>query len=172
MKIIPIVKEHVYLADDNPDFARMEGECPESERVWVSVRQATEQDHIDVAELRKRRAVRWIGDSPEEVTAVNTRVVWAMQAYLTLTGAGNITFGDGTPVFKFASAGKGYNKFDGDFNAFKNAWGQLPPVVIAAILSVVWKNNPEWTWWTVPEEPGEPDLGEGLDETVSVSEIT
>jgi YD repeat-containing protein len=148
IKITPVVKSRIVLAEVHETFANKEGECPDDERAWVSVKQAAEMDNIDVEEQRKN--VRFSYDEegrPVEQYSTNVRKLWAMQAYRTLTDSGNISGFDGKPLFEFEDTAFGHGKVKGGYQDFLDRWGQLPSYVTGAIMSAIYELNPDWKWW-------------------------
>ena len=166
-RVTPLKKDRILLQDLSEDFKDLEGfDCPDDEKAYVSVRQATEADAMEIADLRSERTVQWVPDksgqvNPQENTDINERLIWCNQAYRALTGAGNIDYPGSTddsgevdswlPVFKFKN-----HKFNGDFAAFKKAWGLLDDLGVYVILKAVYVVNPQWDWiWSEAEKLGE-----------------
>lgn len=165
-RVTPQKKDHILLQDLSEDFKDLEGfDCPDDEKAYVSVRQATEADAMEIAELRSERTVQWVPDksgqvNPQENTDINERLIWCNQAYRALTGAGHIDYPvydddgeivDWEPVFKFKN-----RKFDGELPDFKEAWGKLDDLGVYVVLKAIYAVNPQWDWiWSEEEKSGE-----------------
>lgn len=127
MDTVPVLSGAIFLRDISADVARLEdtdGEpCPQGERVWVSVRQATESESIRLRSCQSNRVVT--------------------QAFLVLTGAGNFTGEDNKPALVFQKR-PDYPVYRGSFQEFLTTWNRLQPEVVLAIRDAVWNCNPEW----------------------------
>lgn len=151
IKALPIISEPLYLTDLSKQIEEMEKDCPQDERAWVIVRQATEQDNNRRSALRSQVTLRWQDDgTAEEVRDVNMREMWAMEVYLCLCDVGNIFDADDKPLFEFADAGP-YRKCKGGFDDFKKAYGSLASPVTAALRQAVYKVNSDWDWFSSGE---------------------
>lgn len=156
IKAVPVVSGPIYLADVSPAVARLEGDAPDSERAWISVRQATEQDAMKLEDALPDTTVEFI-DAVDDVGRPIRREVqkrsdkvrdrFAMQVYLTLCDAGNIWADEDEtqPLFKFRK-GTNYSRYAGGFQEFLQAFGQLPSVVTIAMRDIVYDHNPMWDW--------------------------
>jgi hypothetical protein len=152
IKTVAVISSQLFLGDLYDKVKELEdegGECPQNERVWVMIRQATESDTAQVAEMRSKTVVRWVSDGaergsiPEEVRDDNPRLLWAWQVYLTLHDAGNLFDDDETPLFEFESKGP-YNRVKGGFDKFMKSYGKLPAPVATSLLMAVGSINPGW----------------------------
>lgn len=154
LSTVPVLSEPKKLADVSKAVRKREGSCPSEERAWISVRQATEQDSMMLEDSVPDTQLEYV-DAVGDDGRVRRKMIErrddrfrnrvAMQVYMTITGAGNITGGDGKPLFRFRDAGD-YHKFDGNFEEFLGAYGQLPSIVTEAMRDIVFDHNPQWDW--------------------------
>jgi hypothetical protein len=133
---IPVISGPIYLRDAYAPFAALEGDCPESERTWVKIRQATEGENEQRADLTKTREVVW-GDAVTQRFQDNEREIMRNEVYFTLQEAGNLTFDDGSPIFP----GKMTN-----FDEFTQRWWKLDSTTATAIHKAVLSINRDWDW--------------------------
>lgn len=132
----------ITLAEVSNAFKLFEGDIPEADRVTVSVRQATQQDHIKRAALLAKKETKWsqsVGSSDLQISEViedNQPYRRMLEAYWTVTAISHLDDGD-KPWFK--AFGKGISQAE-----FEARWGALPPVVAHAITAAVLKVNPDW----------------------------
>jgi hypothetical protein len=147
IKAAPIFQK-VYLGDVSPDVTKLEGDdCPQEERAWVEVRQATEADNMEINAMSANQ--RWIykDSGTETVQSVNPSEIRAKEVFTCLTDVGNI-YADPegkVPMFRFENHGT-YNRVTGGFQSFLGAYGSLPSVVTGAMLRAVYQVNPDWDW--------------------------
>jgi DNA-binding cell septation regulator SpoVG len=142
---LQIVSDKVILANINKRFAAFEGDKEESERVWVIVTQATEEDHRKRAGLTARREAAYTLSEDGKLTSANEAVTEnvyeriMLEVHATLRDVGNLVRGD-KPVFPTMPA-KSMKRAD-----FEKIWGKLPPILCEAIHDVVRSMNPDWDW--------------------------
>ncbi len=164
LKALPTQIDRIRLQDLVPLLIDMEGkDCPDKEKAWASVRQATEADMRRVGGLYSVRTVRYAGPIAEETTDVNAMDEWRLQVFLCLTGVGNIVGPDDKPLFKFKRGGN-YDELDMTLEEFEAAYGGLHPFVTRALRYAVWEANPIWDLRATgpeTEEGDEEDEGEG-----------
>ena len=145
---LPTVSDKIVLADIYPPFKAIEdqqGETLPSDRAWVIVRQASEEDHRNRARLTARREAAYtltddgkLASASEAVTEnVFERIL--LETYMTLVDVGNLTR-DGKPVFPEMPAKKMKRA------QFEAIWGSLPLPVTEAIHKAVRSMNPDWDW--------------------------
>ena len=145
---LPTVSDKIILADIYPPFKALEdqgGEVEPSQRVWVIVRQASEEDHRNRAGLTARREAAYtlndagqLASASEAVTEnVLERVM--LETYYTLVDVGNLDR-DGQPVFPTLPAKKMKR------GEFEKIWGSLPLPLCEAIHKAVRSMNPDWDW--------------------------
>jgi hypothetical protein len=141
-----MTEQTVFLADLSLAFKLMEGDVPEQDKAWVSVRQATQDDNIKRSDLLSKREVKYgrkdssdnSVDSVSDVLDDNQPRRRMLEAFWTLTNVGNLDRGD-KPWFKAMPA-----KTKMQQNEFEKAWGELHPTVAAAISAAVLEVNPDW----------------------------
>jgi hypothetical protein len=136
----PVVSNPLYLREMSEEFAKREGEVKDEERAYVIVRQATEQDNINRAELQAKRQMQWGAGAVSEIVEDNPRQRFMYEVYWTLNDVGNLEFDDGRPVFPTLPA----NKMK--FSDFEKLWGGLESWLTAPIHKAVRKMNPDWDW--------------------------
>jgi len=144
LKALPTVSKRIFLRDMLPEVADMEGKCKEDERAYCIVRQATEGDLHQIAQIYSRRQVRWEDDSVEEIRNTNLRDEWAWQAYLCLCETGNLFRADGSPAFEYTEGSMHTRRIDGAFDEFLKVYGSFDPAVTRAIRLAIWDFNPTW----------------------------
>ena len=144
IKKYAVESDKIFLADESPEFAKLEGEVPEDERVWVKVRQATQADNIRLADINTQRERKYSGDqltgnvnSVSLVYNSNPLRRQATQVYLTVVEIGNLTDGD-KPVFDVAPLKKMPEA------TFLAKWGSLRTELANAIHKACLKVNPDW----------------------------
>lgn len=142
IKTMPLFKQ-LYLGDLDPRIAKLEGDCDQSERAWVRIKQATEADNMELSDYNSKNRTS------------NPRDWRAMEVYVTLCDAGNIDEYDKKgdlvgPLFKFKDAGP-YTKFDGPFSKFKDQYAKLPSIVSAVMTQAVYAVNIDWDVFKVFE---------------------
>lgn len=131
--------EPVILADVSLPFKIFEGDdIREEERVYVIVRQATQEANIKRSGLLARHEVKYNRDSTDSISEViddNRAYRQMLEAYWTLEGVYNLKDGDKDwfkPIKKSTQT------------EFEKSWGALRPVVANAISLAVLKVNPTW----------------------------
>ena len=140
LKSTPTFSDKTYLADIDPDFKRLEGDVEHDCRVWVIVRQGTEDDNHRRADLVSKRERKWNYDkagkfeSASDVYDENFYQRRMLEVYLTLVDLGN----DDDSTFKYPPKEKM------SLSDFERVWGGLDPVVCSAIHSAVLKLNADW----------------------------
>ena len=134
--------EPIVLADLSLPFKIFEGQdVRDEERVYVTVRQATQENNIKRSGLLARREVKYNRDQTDTIDSVsevsddNVSYRRMLEAWWTLEGVYNLKNGETDwfkPLKKSAQS------------EFEKAWGALPPVVANAITLAVLKVNPTW----------------------------
>jgi hypothetical protein len=135
----------IKLSDMFSLFKEMEGEVPEEERVWVTVRQVTQEDQMKRSALLSKRETKYARDSFDDgalssvsdVVDDNIPRRHMLEAYYTLTGVGNLN-NAGKPVFSMTA------KKRMPQGEFEKAWGSLRPEIAIAIHEAVLSVNPMW----------------------------
>ncbi len=150
LKTFPTLSPVVKLGDVSQEFAKEEGEgVPEDERVFVVVRQATEQDHMRRAGLAAERKIQYGVQGSALVTSEivedNPRQRMMYEAYWTLVEVGNLTDEEGKSLFPKKPI------HEMKFEEFQAIWLKLPVYITQALHKVVRMYNPLWDW----ERPGE-----------------
>jgi len=143
IKAIATQSDRIYLGDLSEEVEELEGECPQDERAWVTVRQATAGDFRRVGNSSGPRKTQWLEGVRTDVWNDDWAEAWAMQSYCCLTGTGNIEDGDGKPLFTFESQ-IDYDKVKMSFDTFLEKHDSLPKAVTNAIRTAVWSINPDW----------------------------
>ncbi len=148
LKKLPIVSDRLILADLSPAFKAVEdatGEVQPNDRVWVIVRQATQEDNQRRADLYAKRETRYEADgatdriaSISEVYQDNPLRRMMLEVYWTLQETGNLVTEDGKPYFQTTPAKK---MPQAEFEAL---WGQLDPALARAIYAAVLQVNVDW----------------------------
>lgn len=141
-----MTEKTMFLADVSPAFKMMEGDVQESDKVYVTIRQASQEDNIKRSDLLAKREVKYgrrdssdsTVDSVSDVLEDNQPRRRMLEAYWTLSNVGNLDRGD-KPWFKAMPA-----KTKMLQNEFEKAWGELHPVVAAAISAAVLEVNADW----------------------------
>lgn len=149
MKIssIPVVSAQLYLADLYEPFKTLEGTNMDPlERVWVTVRQATEGDNEKRADLVAKRHVTLSQDGMSEQYDDNVRTRMKWEVYWTLDEVGNLVDDDGKPVFRIKPVR------EMAFPDFEKVWHRFDSRLANAIHKAVRITNPDWGWG---EESGE-----------------
>lgn len=141
IKAAPVTSPKVFLGDLSPAVAVLEGDCPEKDRAWVIIRQATEGDVRVIQDYGAETRTVFSDDRTEQIQHVNQADVRAKQVHLTLSDAGNIVNAQDEPLFRFDSG-----RLAMDFNEFQTAYGTLHPDVTRAMLLAVRDMNPIWDW--------------------------
>ena len=155
---VPVISDQVFLGDASPAVGKLEKNSGPDEKAWIRVRQATEQDAMILEGSLPETRIEYV-DEIDPVTrtpvrrAIETRDDrvrnrFAMQVYLCLVDAGNITGDDDKPLFEFDD-GVNYAKVKGGFQSFLEAFGQLPSIVALAMRDVVYDHNPHWDWRSI-----------------------
>lgn len=141
-----MTEKTMFLADVSPEFALLEGEVADHEKVYVTVRQASQDDNIKRSDLLSKREVKWNRrDSADQSVGSVSDVIEdnqprrrMLEAFWTLANVGNLNRGE-QPWFKAMPA-----KTKMQQGEFEKAWGDLHPVVAAAISAAVLKVNADW----------------------------
>ena len=151
----PIISNKIYLADLSDDVHALEGDCEKKDRAWVMVRQATEADNMRLAARGAESTIEWDNSGlVREKRSDNFRERWAYQVFMTLHDSGNILNPQGKNLFSFIDK-QDYRQVKGGFKVFLEAFGSLPSVVTGAILTAIYKTNPDWDWRAASEEEDE-----------------
>ena len=137
IKIVPAISEPIYLQSVSLTIAGIEGDIPQSDQVWVKIRQATEADHIARADLLARRVMTY-GDQVSETVEDNPRERLMYEVYWTLAEVGNLVDEDGKPIFSVMPAK------NMPFAKFQELWGKLSSALALAIHAAVRQANPDW----------------------------
>jgi len=132
-----VVSGKIYLRDESMEFAVNEGNVKPEDAAWVRIRQAREGDFVALEEIRAKREIKY-GNSASEIIDANPRECAKYQVWWTLHDCGNLLNEDDDPLF--AKLPVGAMQF-ADFDAI---WSNLDTCASTAILSAVWKVNPEW----------------------------
>ncbi len=154
------VSPPLLLRDLSPEFKQHEGkdeEVPESQRVSVIVRQATEQDNIARGELQARRQMQWGAGAVSEIVEDNPRQRFMYEAHWTLVEVRNLerekTDEKGKPVLDVNGDPIYVPVFPTDkpihkmsFTDFEKIWGGLESYITMAIHAAVRQTNPDWDW--------------------------
>jgi hypothetical protein len=133
----------IKLADVFLPFAEIEGkEVQDEERVYVTVRQVTQEDQMKRSSLLAKRETKYERGldndmSVSDVVEDNIPRRHMLECYWTLTGVMNLEKG-GKSLFTMAP-GKPMPQ-----PAFEKAWGSLHPVIAIAIHEAVLSVNPMW----------------------------
>jgi hypothetical protein len=182
---VSVISNQIYLGDVSPAVSRLEKNSKPTDRAWIQVRQATEQDAMILEASLPETRIEYV-DEIDPITrqpvrrAIETRDDrvrnrFAMQVWLCLVDAGNINDGDsGDPLFSFKD-GVNYSSFDGGFQDFLQRFGQLPPVVTITMRDIVYDHNPQWDWrqaFVEDEDADEGEAGEGVETEGLDSEST
>ena len=144
IRTAPILSEQIYLGELSPEVKDIEGECDPKDRAWVKVRQATEQDAMQIAKLTQSPFL-YTDDGVEQKATATSRDIRAMEMYFTLVDAGNFEDANGKELFQFIN-GESYQKVAGGLQEFIGRYGQLPEQVTAALSRAVYSVNPMWDW--------------------------
>ena len=142
IRTAPILSEQIYLGELSPEVKDIEGECDPKDRAWVKVRQATEQDAMQIAKLTQSPML-WTDDGVEQKASATSHDIRAMEVYFTLTDAGNFEDVSGKELFQFVN-GQAYSKVAGGLQEFIGRYGQLPEQVTVALSRAVYSVNPMW----------------------------
>jgi hypothetical protein len=147
ISVAPIISDKLFLQNLSSDIAALEnsqGLCPEDQRAWVKIRQATEGDMAKLSQIGRMGKVTHHPDgSTTEEYDRDFNPIRAMQFMLTVAGAGNINNVSGEPLFKFKD-GPNYPILDMSEDQFKAAYDSLPRIVTNAFALAVMKGNPQW----------------------------
>lgn len=151
---LPTVSGPIYLAVVSKEFARLEGDVQnDNDRVWVIVRQATEEHAIARSSLVAKREMKFgVDGSVSEVINDNPRERAMREAWYTLVEIGNLTLGD-KPVFAKKPI------YGMKFEDFKAEWGKLPVPVSSALHKAVRITNPDWDWESSSDKKDSDDSG-------------
>lgn len=139
LSTVPGCSPDIYLQDISPDVRALEGDCPQENRIFVTVNYANEGDRIDLESISSRRETHISPIEVVEYRSVNEREQVEMRVFLTLNYVRNLDR-DGQPIFSVAPAR------DMGLAFFKAAWRSLPPAIADAIHTAVLIHNPEWGW--------------------------
>jgi len=163
IKAIPTISSKIFLRNLNDDVRKLEGEdCQEADWAWVIVRQATEEDNMRRADLRKDSVVEWVTEEGSDSVGVkeyrqfNQRKAWALEVYMTLVDAGNLFADDAgvVPLFEFENAVP-TRKLKHTLAEFEKLYGRLPSSVAGSILAAVHSVNLDWALLRLPTNEGE-----------------
>lgn len=161
IKALPTLSDKVLLRDISDEVALLEGECSDDDAAYVIVRQATESDHRQIAQMYSKRKVRWgADDSVEEVRDTNMRDEWAWQCFLCLCEAGNLFAADGSAIFSFTDGPMYERRVEGKFSVFLKRYGVLQSAVTKAMRYAIWDLNPLWDIRPRPAKEGSEEEGE------------
>ncbi len=144
IKALPTVSDVIYLQDLVPQIELLEGECPNEEKAYVIVRQATEADSMAIDQMSSERRVVWSENEVQEIRDSRMREVWAMQVFRCMCDAGNIFGPDGEPLCKFSSGKMHARYVEGTFRDFLKSFGAQSPLVTRALRYAAWEMNPDW----------------------------
>jgi len=143
----PIISEKLFLQDLSSDIAAIEnvqGLCPEDQRAWVIIRQATEGDVATLSRVGGRGKITHNPDgSMTEEYDRDFNPYRAKQFQVTVVGVGNISDASGGPLFRFKD-GPNYPILDMTDEQFSAAYNSLPRPVTNAFALAVIRANPQW----------------------------
>lgn len=147
ISVAPIISDKIYLQDLSADIAAMEnvqGLCPEDQRAWVKIRQATEGDVAAITQMYSMGKVTHHADgSTTEEYDRDINPIRAQQFRRTVVAVGNINNVAGTPLFKLKD-GVNYPILDMTEEQFTAAYDSLPRPVTNAFSLAVAQGNPQW----------------------------
>jgi hypothetical protein len=155
---LPTVSDPIYLATISEEFARLEGDVEsDADRVWVIVRQATEEHAIARSNLVAKREMKFnIDGGVSEIINDNPRERAMREAWYTLVEVGNLTVGPADKPLPVLAKKPIHNM---KFDDFKAEWGKLPVPVSSALHKAVRVTNPDWDWETPKKDKDEDDPG-------------
>lgn len=120
----------------------------EGEEIIVGVRQATEGDAIQRADIFAPQERVMEDDDLGKITiktTFNRRALNEAEAYFTLAYVRNIVDEDGIELFRSKNGSNGERVSNAmSRNAFSEAWGALPSDLAAEITSRIYKVNADW----------------------------
>lgn len=141
-----VISDQVFLRDVDDNFKKLEGECTEEERAWVTVRQATEEDAVRCLRTIPDRQIELTLDGRQlELVSDDVSELKVMEIYSTLVDTGGIYDHPKTKksLFRFEK-GDDYQEIAMPYDEFKSALRGLHTTIVNAMLVAVWDHNPQW----------------------------
>ena len=127
------------------DVRELEGDCPEDERAWVSVRQLKSGEERKVEKIRGPLKYALEQGSAVQYRDVDWMLYYRKLAFHALTGVGNILNEQNREAFRFTKSGV----MDGDEYAFNATWDSYPAIVTTAMARICLAVNPRLDYFNV-----------------------
>lgn len=155
LSTVPIVSDKIFLRDVSDTIKKIEGDCKDEARAWVTIRQATEGDVAAIERVRGKGVVVHGEDgSVSETYDRDTSHVRKEQFKRTVVGVGNISDAAGKELFVFKT-GPNYALLDMTDDQFSEAYNDLARPITNAFGLAILQANPQWDLRELKKESGE-----------------